>query len=311
MLVDILEQGIADYDTHVFETLLLDRTTRKNIKWCTDNYKVYGEGYYPTEQILPGQVTGLHGKIIQPRVAKSTEEQARRTKEKAEVFTPSWICNEQNNLVDAAWFGREDVFNHAENGTWQTNEHKITFPADKTWHDYVKAVRMEVSCGEAPYLVSRYDTVTGRPILVPNRIGLLDRKLRVVYENTDNEQDWVKWAKKSFQSIYGYDFQGDNVLLARENLLYTFVDYMNEYFGHAPELKDLREIARIVSWNIWQMDGISLTVPYSEQENIYVQMPLFADDGGEATDSPAPAIPCRIYDWGANRSILFNSLLKN
>jgi hypothetical protein len=39
---------------------------------------------------------------------------------------------------------------------------------------------MEISCGEAPYLVSRYDTVSGNIISVDDRIGLLDRKLRVV-----------------------------------------------------------------------------------------------------------------------------------
>lgn len=309
-MIDILEQGIADYDSGLFKTLLLDRTTRKNIKWCTDNYKEYGENYFPTEEIQPSLITGIHGKIIQPRVSKSVEEQMRRTKEKAEVFTPSWICNEQNNLVDAAWFGREDVFNHSENGEWYSTEGRITFPADKTWHDYVKAVRMEVSCGEAPYLVSRYDTVTGKTILVSNRIGLLDRKLRIVHENTNNEQDWLKWAKKAFMSCYGYDFQGDNVLLARENLLYTFVDYMQEYYDHEPKLKDMLEIARIISWNIWQMDGITMTVPYSEQENVYVQMPLFNEEGTGASETGLPQIPCRIYDWGANRSILFTSLMK-
>jgi hypothetical protein len=29
----------------------------------------------------------------------------------AEVFTPSWICNAQNNLIDNTWFGRDNVFN--------------------------------------------------------------------------------------------------------------------------------------------------------------------------------------------------------
>lgn len=46
------------------------------------------------------------------------------------------------------------------------------------------ARRIEISCGEAPYLVSRYDTVTGEFIELLSRIVLLDRKLRVVTENT-------------------------------------------------------------------------------------------------------------------------------
>ena len=37
--------------------------------------------------------------------------QQQRSREMAEVFTPSWICNKQNNLIDNAWFGRENVFN--------------------------------------------------------------------------------------------------------------------------------------------------------------------------------------------------------
>ena len=38
--------------------------------------------------------------IIRPRAVKSKEEQTQRAKDKAEVFTPAWICNAQNNLID-------------------------------------------------------------------------------------------------------------------------------------------------------------------------------------------------------------------
>ena len=102
-----------------------------------------------------------------------------------EVFNPSWICNAQNNLVDEYWFGRPNVFNIPQDGTWTATE-RIAFPEDKqhTWKHYVDARRIEISCGEAPYLVSRYDTVTGEFIELLSRIVLLDRKLRVVTENT-------------------------------------------------------------------------------------------------------------------------------
>ena len=56
---------------------------------------------------------------------------------------------------------------------------------------------MEISCGEAPYLVSRYDTVTGKWIEVGDRIGILDRKIRIINENADGEQEWMKWVIKS------------------------------------------------------------------------------------------------------------------
>jgi hypothetical protein len=68
-----------------------------------------------------------------PRVKKDRDLQISRVREMAEVFTPSWICNPQNNLIDHAWFGRENVFNtEIEEGngnkSWIINEDKIKFP---------------------------------------------------------------------------------------------------------------------------------------------------------------------------------------
>ena len=142
------------------------------------------------KEILPELVTGEQDSLIQPRVEKVLEHQTNRTRDKAEVFTPSWICNAQNNLVDEQWFGRKDVFNIQKEMSWKAAADKIAFPDDRqhTWQKYVDAQRLEISCGEAPYLVSRYDTVTGETIPISQRIGLLDRKLRVISENTDTEE---------------------------------------------------------------------------------------------------------------------------
>ena len=88
----------------------------------------------------------------------------------------------------------------------KTNFEKIEFPKNRnlTWEKYVDARRMEISCGEGPYLVSRYDSVTGEEIPLMSRIGILDRKMRVINENTENEEEWFKWAQRAFQSVYGY-----------------------------------------------------------------------------------------------------------
>ena len=95
----------------VLETLLIDRTTKRNIIWGTDDYEFLGEEYYSHYPILARLITGDNSNVIQPRIMKTKESQGTRTKEKAEVFTPSWICNAQNNLVDNSWFERDDVFN--------------------------------------------------------------------------------------------------------------------------------------------------------------------------------------------------------
>lgn len=215
--VDISENELLEAHPSVFQKLLFDHTTRKNIFWATDSYVDLGEGYQPHDEITIPKITGEHGLVLRPRAIKSREEQTKRSRDMAEVFTSSWTCNAQNNLVDDAWFGRKHVFNtemtDAEgNHTWIPTEGKIVFPEgdkEKTWQKYVSSNVIEVTCGEGPYLVSRYDTVTGEPIPVKKRIGLLDRKLRIVSENTETTGDWLKQAQKAFMATYGFEWQGD------------------------------------------------------------------------------------------------------
>lgn len=173
---------------------------------------------------------------------------------------------------------------------------------------------MEITCGEAPYLVSRYDTVTGKSIKIHNRIGLLDRKLRVINENVDDEKDWFMWVRKAYQSIYGYEYQGDNLLIARKNLLYTFIDNMMYKFDRQPTINELKRIAYIISWNIWQMDGLTYTAPYSEMkvQDEYEQLTLFSfsEEQGEICESNKNAIPCIIRDWTNKCNLEYRSMLK-
>lgn len=190
-IIDISEDFIGSLSPQCLKALLEDHTksTAKKyvpIFWATDNYKHLGLDYGYSQPIFPELITGKHNKVVQPRVVKNKDVQAARSKDMAEVFTPAWICNLQNNLLDAQWFGRKGVFNEEieidGKCSWKNSEGKIEFPEGKTWQDYVLDTRMEISCGEAPYTVSRYDATTGEFIPLENRIGFLDRKLRVVGE---------------------------------------------------------------------------------------------------------------------------------
>ena len=313
---DVIENNTASFNEQVLAVLLIDRSTKKNIVWATDDYIDFGVGYSPESEITIDKISGIHSFIITPRILKEKQKQSNRTRNKAEVFTPSWICNEQNNLVDEQWFGRADVFNIAGDKGWKTVKTKIAFPSKpgKTWQDYIRAKRMEITCGEAPYLVSRYDTVTGKPIKVYKRIGLLDRKLRVINENVDDASDWFLWVKKAYQSIYGYEYQGDNLLLARKNLLLTFIDNMVYKFDRQPTINELKSIAYIISWNIWQMDGLTYTAPYSEMEvqEEFEQLTLFgfSEEQEEITETNKNAIPCIIRDWTNKCNLEYRSMLK-
>lgn len=317
--IDIKENYIFHWDNELLEILLKDRSSKKNIIWATDNYSSRGGGYNSDDQITVLAITGYNGNVIKPRTEKSQKEQAERVRQKAEVFTPSWICNKQNNLVDNAWFDSTDIFNVEHDKEWTATTTKIKFPtpSGKTWEDYVKDTRLEITCGEAPYLVSRYDTVTGESIDISKRIGLLDRKLRVVSENVDSEQEWYTWAKTAIQNIYGFEWQGDNVLLARENLLFTFIDYYEHKFGVFPIKEYLLEIATIISWNIWQMDGLKFVIPNSCVEVEDAQISLFDKSTekrpceGCSKNDPYKhsGIYCLIKDWKTNETVKFVSLL--
>ena len=109
--IDINEDGIYRLDCRLLDILLMDRSSKKNLIWATDNYASKGYGYQSNDYITVNAIIKRNGSVIKPRVKKSKKEQLMRVKDKAEVFTPSWICNAQNNLIDNAWFGREGVFN--------------------------------------------------------------------------------------------------------------------------------------------------------------------------------------------------------
>ena len=281
--IDILENRLMTDSPELLTKLLTDHTTQQNIFWATDSYAHLGEGYRSQDAITAEKITGEHGNIIRPRAVKAREEQQRRSREMAEVFTPSWLCNEMNNEADADWFGRANVFNTVDDHHhWQPVADKIVMPEGKTWQDYAQTTRLEITCGEAPFLVSRYDTVTGEVIPLERRIGLLDRKLRVVSENATDEE-WPRWALIALGSVYAYEWQGDSLLLAREAVVETFAEYYEQRFGQPIDNQLLGEAAEIVSWNLWQMDGLKGVVPGSCREVRLFSPSLFGEPNEKVT----------------------------
>lgn len=322
--VDIIEDNILKKYPSILDILLLDQTTKQNIYWATDNYEYLGDGYSFSTSITTDLITGLNGNVIMPRVLKDKVLQLSRVKNMAEVFTPSWVCNEQNNAVDNTWFQRKNVFNKSVlnsdgSSTWKAINEKIKFSNGKSWEHYINKNILEISCGEAPYLVSRYDTTTGEYISVKNRIGLLDRKLRVLSENVDTEEDWLEASEIAFKSTYGYEWQGDSLLLAREALLYSFIEYFVEKFKSEPELIYIQKIVHIISWNIWQMDGLKGVIPDScsvnaqENKNLFgvSEMNFVACKGCELKDiNKHNGVYCTIIDWKENDPITGGKGLK-
>jgi hypothetical protein len=264
--IDIREDYLLKKDD-LLEILLQDKTTGKNILWATDSYEAKGKKFAPPAPITTDLVTGQYGSLIQPRAVKSKEEQLLRTRDKAEVFTPLSIVKQMNEACDTK---------------------RVT---KNNWQYYVALLKLEITCGEAPYIVSRYDPVSDKQELlsINKRVGFLDKKLSIVSKYCDIHEDWLKWTKIAFQSSYGYEWQGDSLLIARENLLYTFIDYYEDKFKETPCVELQKEIAEIIVWNIFQMDGLKYVIPMScktEQVTIIGEATLFGKEDDRIEEKP-------------------------
>lgn len=299
MLIHIQDDIIRLQHCGLLDRMLRDKTTKNNIMWATDAYAHYGHDYERNEEIHSHLITGENIDIIKTRARKEFEQQNQRTRKRAEVFTPMWICRFMIDKADEEWFGYPDVFFKGEE---PVDEIRF-FEKRHTWQKYVDSKRLEITCGEAPYLMSRYDVATGEIVPIEKRCGILDRKLRVVGENTFDEDEWFTWAIRALQATYGYEFQGDNLLIARINMLCTFEDYLKQRWKRTLTQKEKEKIINIITWNIWQMDGLKYTIPFREAQPDFVQLSLFCDFDEDITKGTQPK--CRIFDWRARKSGTF------
>ena len=240
--------------------LLQDRTTDENIIFAEDEYEGYSLTDHYTEDIMKELIAS---KQLNYRVRKSLEHQKSRTKKNAEVFTPSWICKQMIDMCEP--------------------------PED--WQKFVQSTWLEITCGECPYLVNLYDSTTGEKVPIDKRIGVLDRKFRlinthIVQEDFTNERSykrkWIDTMYDAMRSTYGYEFQGDNLFIARVNVLRCFVENFYVKWNKMPPDATIRKAIEIIQWNLWQMDGLKDTVPFSDT-------------------------PAKIMDWKLNEVIEFRS----
>lgn len=285
--------SIREKMPEILKILLIDRTKStaaktKNIIWATDHYIQYGlPDYAETSPIHPDLVKGIMGKIIVPRALKAEHVKKDRTKTKAEVFTPTWIVKKQNDEVDKSY--QEDDF-----------------------ETYIKRKWLEITCGEAPYMVTRYDMETGATIPLEKRVGFVDRKLKRISQNIACEDEWHKYAILAYQSSYGFEWSGDSLLLARENLLETYIDYYEDKFSVFPSKENIHQIAETISYNVFQMDGLKYIIPLSEtrEKNIKAQLSLFDDEPLEEEWIIKPGKRVKIMNWETNKMEFFDKGIK-
>lgn len=250
LTVDISEEGIANDSGTLLTILLKDRTTNKNIVWASPSYEGMGKPFCADQPIKKNLIIGPYDSIIQPRVEKNKRNQELRTRKRGEVFTPPWLVDKQVSIV--------------------LDEIGVI-----SFESFIALRWLELACGEGPYIVTRYDSITGDIIPVDKRVGFLDRKLQRIAEQSNTEKEFIKWSKIAYESSYGYELQGDSLLLARENLLLSFCEYYDYKFGKLPTMKVIKQIATIISYNIFQMNGLTKQTPYSDDSKGNIQLNLF------------------------------------
>lgn len=224
------EEGVSHEDSrksHIFESVSLEEIVNST-----------KENPVIREILLQERTTkmrfGINPDEVVPRYMKSAALRKERTKTKAEVFTPIEVVKKMNDSFDDGFTG-SDI-------------------------DYIKRTVLEVTCGEAPFLTTRYDTYKGHSIPIEERVGHLDRKLQHIH--TDDEMEWSIQAEFALKSTYGYEWQEDSLYIARMNVLLSVVESFVNKFGESP--KDIARWAEIVSYNLFRMDGVSLCLPETD-----------------------------------------------
>lgn len=73
----------------------------------------------------------------------------------------------------------------------------------------------------------------------------------------------------------------DSLLIIRENLLNSFIGYYLSKFNYIPEIDKIESIAKIISYNVFQMDGLKYTLPVVEKirsKKLDVQLSFFGEE---------------------------------
>lgn len=277
----------------VLDVLLKDHSTGKNIVWATSAYVNRGIGYEPESEITPDTISKNNLGVIKTRAEKAAEEQASLTKSFAEVFTPTWVCKYMIDEVESANALILDSMNSIQ---------------DK--RKYIRTIALEITCGEAPFITNRYDAADGVYISFEKRTGILDRKLRVVQEIATSFDTWKKWALEALRSVYGYEYQGDNLFIARLNVLRA-VDEAAEVAGYSLATATLKRFAETISHNFFQMDGLTYCVPFKALDESYYQPTLFdflsTEEDNEETADKDPVF-AKIINWQTSEEVEFRDL---
>ena len=284
LLSQVWGEGIYHKYLLVDQTRSHGKDVQHSIIWGQDKKDPDDNTRILHRKLEPVPFESVKNNEIVPRYLKERSVQKERTENSAEVFTPLWIVKKQNDQLD------EEIDNLGE---------------------YVKKTWLEITCGEAPYIVNRYDMETGEIIPFEERQGFLDRKLRRINRELNDLSDWQLHVEWAFKASYGFEWNGDSLLLARENLLGAYLDYFVEKWKVLPKKVFIDSIVKIISYNLFQMDGLTNNIPLLTKTNSETkpqgQLSILFDKEPVETVMIEEPIPVLIMNWTTEKMEQFRS----
>lgn len=201
----------------IVKSLVLDKNSGSRIVFGTDIYSSFGEHFGQADTLNASVLAEIN---LQPGINRR--------------YLMDFVSSEQCKAANDAYDDASDI--SGESG----------------WYEYIETITVEKDCGEAPYTISRYDASTGEIIPIDKRFGVLDRKMMRINNKAASIEGWQELTETAFKSTYGCEQRGDLLVIARINMLMSYVDYYMEKWKCEPELFRLRSIANILCWNFWQ-----------------------------------------------------------
>lgn len=301
------EGSVFRSNLNILNIILFDRSASRDLVFATSMYKIHGELYKEDGYITPKLISGKMKNLIKPKINKKPSDIDR-----VKLIFDSWRFNVDNDKHNFK-FDCNNVFGDELGSCLNVED----------WKNSISKKILIMECEEATCLVTRYNLETKEVIEPFKRRGILDKRLNLINQNINDEKEWYDMVLVAYKSIYGFDYRGDNVLLARENLLHDFVDNYRYKFYKDPSEEQLIEVAKIVSWNIWQMDALKFVIPFSciniRKEDF--QLSIFEDENEALTGNWCMGCRfddfkkhngtyCKIKDWDSGKIIKFVDLVK-
>ena len=137
-------------------------------------------------------------------------------------------------------------------------------------------------------------------IPVARRIGILDRKLRVVSENVTTEDEWRKYATHAVQSTYGYEYQGDNLFVGAGQPSADLCGASASPLAAQANRRGAASHRQHHQLEPVQMDGLHLSVPGGKPQSEAEQLDLFSMFG--TVEEQIPAVSCKVKNWRSNKT---------